>query len=419
MNQQILIVDDSLSIREYMSHALSELGAPRVETTENAFIGIKRVHQNPRRYKAIFIDLNMPGMDGIELLRLLANSPYQGCVIVISQLDSKILELAMTTAKEHKLLLLGAMKKPLLRDDLARMLLRINSVNPFSGRPAERIKKRELQEAISESRVLPYFQPKVNIHSGRVIGFEALLRIDQPDQGVMPPLSILPTAEKFQLSKLLARKMIQASMADFKQLCVQAQCDEYSLSINMSPLELFDSNAVSFLANTADHYGIERQRILIEITENHVLSTVHQLETLNRFCVNGFRLSLDDFGTGFTNFQQLMELPFSEIKLDRLFVHGCYTDDVSKVIIHSVQSIAQKNNIHLLAEGIEHQDDLSYLVDAGVHDFQGFLFCRPKPLVEINRWLQQWHKVNPSLLTHATLPLAELSTPSSDYPHYH
>ena len=131
--------------------------------------------------------------------------------------------------------------------------------------------------------------------------------------------------------------------------------------------------------------------IILEITEQHALSSSAQLETLNRLRMRGFGISLDDFGTGFTNVQQLKTLPFTEVKIDRTLISNIESDLFSQVIVSSLVNIAIQDDLTIVAEGIERVEELEYLERFKEHILmQGFLISRPKGKTEFIRWAQSW-----------------------------
>ncbi len=134
--------------------------------------------------------------------------------------------------------------------------------------------------------------------------------------------------------------------------------------------------------------------IILEITENQPMNQSIQLETMNRLRIRGFDISLDDFGTGFTNIQQLKSLPFTEIKIDRSLITHVESDRFSQVLIDSLIDIAQNQQLDIVAEGIERIEELQYL-DRYKHSLlmQGFLISKPKPLTDLVGWIHSWQRM--------------------------
>ena len=139
--------------------------------------------------------------------------------------------------------------------------------------------------------------------------------------------------------------------------------------------------------------GVDKSQVILEITEEFALKSTEQLESLNRFRIRGFGLSLDDFGTGFTNLQQLRSLPFTEVKIDRSLITDIHCDQFNQVVVNSLADISSRLNVTLIAEGMETIEDLNYLESnyKKMH-IQGFLICTPRPIDNLLRWYHSWTK---------------------------
>ncbi len=145
----------------------------------------------------------------------------------------------------------------------------------------------------------------------------------------------------------------------------------------------------------ASQHDISPSQIVIEVTEEWALQSSNQLETLNRLRMKGYGVSMDDFGTGFTNVTQLKSLPFSEIKIDRSFITNIHQDYFSQVIVNTLIDITKKYDCELVAEGVECHEEYQYLKSLNAKMiFQGYLISKPKPKDELIRWFHNWKKMS-------------------------
>ena len=237
-------------------------------------------------------------------------------------------------------------------------------------------------------------RPKVDINNHQIHSIELLARIDSPGGGgIIPPARFISAAEDNGLIDLLTFQMLEVAISEYSEMQSIIK-NPFSLALNLSPIQLEDLSIPDKLDTMISQFDIQSHQIVIEVTEEHALISNNQLETLNRFRIKGYGISLDDFGTGFTNVNQLLNLPFSEVKIDRSLVTNIQNDRFSQVIIKSLVELSQKMNIDLVAEGIEAIEELKYFEEFDSRIFlQGYIFTKPKPKREFLRWYQSWEKV--------------------------
>jgi len=170
---------------------------------------------------------------------------------------------------------------------------------------------------------------------------------------------------------------------------------DLTLAFNLSPIQLDDLDTPKRLDALFSEHDIQPSQIVIEVTEEWALQSSNQLETLNRLRMKGYGVSMDDFGTGFTNVTQLKHLPFSEIKIDRSFITNIHQDYFSQVIVKTLIDITKEYHYDLVAEGIESHEEYQYLKDLNANMvFQGYLISKPKPKDELIRWFHNWKKMS-------------------------
>ncbi len=385
----ILVVDDSLAICQLLVSMLKDYGVSDVEYCHSGEAAFEIVEETPTRYDAMFVDLHMEGIDGLELIAKLDGIHYHGGIIVMSALDKRILEFTLEVISSYNIRVLGSAPKPFEKSLIAFMVKRIQSCRPFQPPKESMIRRRELRNAIEAKQVLAYFQPKVSSLDCRLTGLECLVRLNLPGKGIVFPNRFIPVAERFNLVEQLLEATFAEALPQYQRFLEETGTD-VSLSFNISPLQLYSDFFPELISEYIDSSNIEKSKVILEITENYAIREDQQLKNLNRLRIHGFALSLDDYGAGFTNIRQLRSLPFNEIKLDSKLIEGIHKDQVLQIIVESVRKVCSEINVTLVAEGVDNTNDLTCLNSLGIDVYQGYLFCRPKPLNELLRWHRVW-----------------------------
>lgn len=394
---KIMVVDDSQAILMVMKAILTELGVTHISCCSDATQALQKIRQAAHQYDAVFTDLNMPEIDGMELIRQLGELKYAGGVAIISEMDNKVINLAADLARQCNAHLIGNITKPVQLSEVDRLLHKLGSfISPLNHTEIP-LNESELLHAISHNQVTPFYQPKVNRSTKHVTSIEVLARIVSEDEGTtLLPHRFIGPAEDLDLINLITFQLFEKATEEFK--CIRSElCHPARLAFNLSPSQLNDPSCPDKLALILELNRLTPQDIILEITEHLPLESSTQLETMNRLRIRGFEISLDDFGTGFTNLHQLKSLPFSEIKIDRSLVTHVESDRFSQVLIDSLVDIAQNERLSIVAEGVERIEELQYL-DRYKHNLlmQGFLICRPKPKKEFIRWIRSWLRMTNS-----------------------
>ncbi|WP_445219429.1 putative bifunctional diguanylate cyclase/phosphodiesterase [Bradyrhizobium sp. Pa8] len=237
----------------------------------------------------------------------------------------------------------------------------------------------ELRDAIQNDVLRPYYQPLVDLSSGRITGFEALVRWPHAERGMVSPADFIPVAEETGLINPLGGLML-------RRACLDAATwpDDVRVAVNLSPLQFRSGNLLSVVTDALKHSGLPARRLELEITETllleksaHVLATLHALRAL------GVRISMDDFGTGYSSLSYLRSFPFDKIKIDQSFVRDLGANREAQAIIRSIVSLGKGLGVTITAEGVETEAELSCLRAEGCDEGQGFLFSKARPNAEI------------------------------------
>jgi diguanylate cyclase (GGDEF)-like protein len=242
----------------------------------------------------------------------------------------------------------------------------------------------ELRQAIVEQTIMPYFQPFVNIQSGRLLGVEILARWQHPIRGMVPPTEFIPIAEDLGLIGLVTENLL-------RRACYAAARwpPEITIACNVSSLQLKDPELPSMVRSVLSETGLPCCRLEIEITESALVADFDLarviLLQLKEF---GIRLALDDFGTGYSSLRHLQMLPFDKLKIDGSFVATMLDSRESGKIVSAVVGLGRSLGLSTVAEGVETEETAAALRELGCDLAQGWLFGRPVPDHEIDLLLR-------------------------------
>jgi len=337
----------------------------------------------------IVLDLLMPRVDGVEIIRHLASINCNSCLILMSGFDDGVLHSAQKLAIEHQLNFNGSLSKPFRQRELFELLTRldISSKLKQSGKPNISFSAEELKTAIESNQLTVHYQPKIQLLSGNIVGLEALVRWQHPAHGLIFPEHFIPMAEHHKFIDELTWKVLQQ---------VTEQCQRWNrqnlkfpVAVNMSASTMQELSLPERMLELVNKYGLESRQIILEVTETTLMTElVKSLDILTRLRMKGFKLAIDDFGTGYSSLVQLHRAPFAELKIDASFITDMVNDKEASTIVETVIALAQKLDMQVVAEGVESQNCLDMLTGMGCDMAQGFYICKPKPVEDINEWFQ-------------------------------
>lgn len=388
--RRVLVVDDDALARRQTSLLLAAMGVREVLTIdsgEGALAEIARL--GSRAIDLLITDLKMPGMDGIAFLRRLAEDAYPGGLIIASGVDDQVLHTAANLMRVKGLHLRGAVRKPLTRAILTKLLT--TTCEQPSQTPAQpaapEIPPDDLLDGLQRDEFSLHFQPKVNANSLQVVGLEALARWQRQGRPIRPDLFI-DAAERHGLIVPLSQRLLDKTLAAAAALA--AAGFPLPIAFNLSTDWLSDIALPETIEQRLAAAGLAPERLILEITETRLMSDLStSLDVLARLRLKGFKLSIDDFGTGYSSMEQLQRIPFSELKIDRGFVRGAAERPTARAILSSSFDMARKLGLTSVAEGVETQADLDLVRGLGCDLIQGWLIARAMPVDELFVWLKQ------------------------------
>lgn len=390
----LLIVDDSTVQRQHAAALCRELGIELIYEAGNGSEALELLSRLILRPSLMIVDLEMPGMDGVELIQHLHQRQLDIPLIVASGRENALIQSVETMSGVLGLHVLAGLQKPLKLDQLAKALGHYSEAHSVAPEKELGILApfgaAELAHAIGSGEILAHYQPKVDIRTGIVRGVEALARWQHPKMGLIPPGRFIPLAEQegqihaLTLS-IMAQALAQAAIWNTRGL-------KLSVAVNLSPRLLDSPGLVQESSALLDRHSLQAEQIVLEITESSVVA-YHgaALGVLARLRIKGFGLSIDDYGTGFSSMQQLARIPFTELKIDRSFVHGAHQRKNLRVILQSALDMAHRLELVTVAEGIETLEDWHLLQELGCTIGQGYLIAKPMPAAALPQWLKSHH----------------------------
>ncbi|HET9107055.1 MAG TPA: EAL domain-containing response regulator [Steroidobacteraceae bacterium] len=390
----VLIVDDSGVQRGIGAALCRELRIPHVHEAGNGREALALLDRLPAPPALLIIDLEMPTMDGPELLSALGKRGSRTPIILASSRERALMNSVQDMGTAMGLRIVGALQKPLTLASLAALLRnKLNGAAVETKGPARRqaVDPESLRAALARGDIQVHYHPQVEIDTGRVRGVEALARWHDAQQGWIAPDAFIPVAEQHGLIRELTLHVAEEAMRQTALWCRHGL--DLSIAVNLSPLVLEHGELVEEISQLQQRHGLRAEQIVLEITENSLVRDIPiALGVLTRLRLRGFRLSLDDYGTGFSSMQQLARIPFTELKIDRTFVHGAHERDSLQVILRSALEMASQLGIETVAEGVECLQDWRLLRQYGCKLAQGWLLAKAMPGPELEGWLPTLHR---------------------------
>ena len=246
----------------------------------------------------------------------------------------------------------------------------------------------ELKKGLQHDQLSLYFQPKINLHTSRVCGVEALIRWHHPTRGFISPEEFIPLAEQGGLIRELTSRVIRMSMEHLQHW--KAIGISIPVSINLSVRDIQDNNLPSQISSAIENHALDASCLELEITESAFMSAPQKgLRVLKNLDSLGIPMGIDDFGTGYSSIAYLRDLPVKIIKIDRSFVMDMDSNDNNRKIVKSIIDLGHNLDLQVVAEGVENRKSLDMLKNLGCDMAQGYFILKPRPFDELTDWLQK------------------------------
>jgi EAL domain-containing protein (putative c-di-GMP-specific phosphodiesterase class I)/FixJ family two-component response regulator len=397
----VLVVDDEPFVLRTTAAVLSRLGCTHVETSDNVADALKLMSTTKPTIGLVICDLNMPGVDGLELLKRFDEMAYCGDILIISGEDAQTLKMAEALAHARGLSVIGSIAKPIQAEALSNILSQL-SLHQRNTKKASAesmaITPEMLASAIEAGELKPWFQPKIEIANRIPVGVEVLARWPESSIGPIFPDTFIPVAEAHGLIDMLTFSLVEQAIKIDQGWRQQDIVLEMAVNISMN--SLYDEGFPDKLEKHVLKACGSIDQIKLEVTETQLMEDlVRPLEALLRLRMKKVKLSIDDFGVGHSNISQLRNLPFDELKLDRSYVHSSVNEERTNLILESTVEMGKKLDMSIVAEGVETLEDWIRVEQLGCDMVQGYFTARPMPGDEIPSWIASWPRLRNGLFS--------------------
>lgn len=386
---RVLVLEDHLFQRSVATSLLKQLGCRDVLEAANGSEALAVLAQEGP-VDVVVCDLQMDGMDGLEFIQRISATGQVGAIIVSSGLPWDVRRAVRQMGALLGLNMLGDIGKPLLAEALQPLLELALSQRPATFEPPAALEvadEQQVRRALHDQQLEAWYQPKFDLQTGSVLGVEVLARWNHPSKGVLSPAVFLPAMERAGLMDDLLFALMQQALA--QQRKAKGLGLSLELAFNLHAAQLADVGLTAHIKGLLTAYQAPCGSITFELTESGLLEVpAVSLENLVRLRMLGCRLSIDDFGAGFSSLQRLCQLPFNEIKLDAEFVRGLAHEPRCRAVIGSTLALGETLGMSVVVEGIETAEQQQQLLEMGCAQGQGYWHARPMPGADLLRWLQ-------------------------------
>ncbi len=295
--------------------------------------------------------------------------------------------------------LLARFRNMLNRVEADRVAMRAanSSELPHFSKAMEHLQlEHELKVAIRDQQLKPYYQPIVCLATGKLAGFEALIRWHHPVHGTIMPDAFIPTAEQSDLIRGVTSACLLQACHDLPELRIAAlgnveQVKPVFMSVNITGRDLANPDLIAEIQTNLDQFGLTGEMLKLEITEN---SLMHNLDAVSSMLLRlrelGIGIAIDDFGTGYSSMSHLTQLPISTLKIDRSFISAMPTSQQNRNVVKTILHLARELGVTTVAEGVDSLDAIAFLAERGCEYVQGYYYSKPVPLDEAVTMIENW-----------------------------
>lgn len=363
---RLLIIDDDTVFRNFARLVAEAVGYDTLITGEAKVFKEQVRSWGP---SVVILDVNMPGIDGIELLRDLVDMRIAARIVIASAVDVKVLETVGQLASERGLAIAATLQKPVSQEALTQVLERLREVE-------KQLLAGALAHAIANNDLILEYLPILDCKTGQISAVEALVRWQHPSRGMIPPDQFVSLAEQGDVIHQLTQWVATAATRHTARW--RREGFDLGLALNISARNLEDPALAEMLASICAQSGHKPEKLTVELGAAALGGDLaHTRDTLSRLCLKGFRLSVEEFGTGDLSLGKLRRLPLSELKIDRPFVSQMMTDEDSRLVVEASIDLAHKFGLSVLAVGVTMRTILAAVKQRGADSAQGFFISPP------------------------------------------
>jgi EAL domain-containing protein (putative c-di-GMP-specific phosphodiesterase class I) len=377
-----VVLDDDEHLANLVGDLTRSAGFDTTVTTRADAFQAAVANREPR---LIVLDLQMPEIDGVEALRLLAEQKCSAAILLVTGMDQRTMSAAEEYGRTRRLNLLGSLQKPFSPPEFIDKLRSFRAAN-------DELTLTDLQAAIEQNKLVVYYQATLRRFadgSWDVGAAEALLRWDHPQRGILTPDMFLKMGEDGGLARPMADYVLQRGV---EQLRIwRNHGHELGLRVNISAQLIADLDFPDRLEILLKEHNIDPSLLTLEITETSMLEQAPAtIDILTRLRVKEMALAIDDFGIGYSSLTQLFRMPFNEMKIDKSLVKSMPESREAYVMVETLVELAQKLGLSACAEGVESLETLRMLDDIGCDAAQGYFVSKPVTAAELPNVLARW-----------------------------
>jgi EAL domain-containing protein (putative c-di-GMP-specific phosphodiesterase class I) len=380
MTLRLLAIDDEPDICELVAEIAAELDYEVHQAHDADAVFNELAAFTP---DVIVLDLMMPGMDGVEWLRVLANKVRTAKICLISGSDLRVLNSARRLGSAHGLDVFAVFEKPLDVQQLRSALveLRGGTVTGMTGA--------DIANALDAGQMVMCHQPLVTIADRKIFGTEALLRWQHPSRGLLLPGDFLDLALQEGLLQPITQFALEQAVAS--AAAWRDAGHTLTVAVNIGTASLLDLTLPDQISEICGLVNLPTEQILLEVTETEAMKdTKRTMDVLLRMRLRGIGLGIDDFGTGHSSLRELQRMPFSEMKIDKSFVLDMATNRDCRVIVETIIGLGHNFGLKVVAEGVEDFRAWSMLSEMGCDLAQGYYISRAMPSERVLNWIGDW-----------------------------
>ena len=381
--RRVFVIDDEAAFCLFMSRLVGGLGYEVTTTSHIKSLNLGELTKSD----ILFVDMMMPGTDGIQVLDVLSRHHVKSAIVLMSGMHGEVLVTAEIIAKRSDLRVVGVLNKPFRVDDIRRILEAEQRTPQWPGsKPiTSEINIEDIVAGLERQEFDVHFQPIVDLATGQPVGYEALARWNSKF-GLVAPDRFIAVAARHGVLPRLTRQIAQRALTGAEKLKQRGLIA--SVWVNLGTEDLIDDQLPEKLAEMVADHGLPAGSLTVELTESSATTNeVAMLGILARLRLKGIGLAIDDFGTAYSNLERLSIIPFTSLKIDKQFISDMVVKANARFIVESSIALAKRLKIKAVAEGIETEEQLKILKASRCDFGQGYLIARPMEFERLVEWV--------------------------------
>ncbi|MBS1206119.1 MAG: hypothetical protein H6R25_3018 [Proteobacteria bacterium] len=377
-NYKVLVLDEQPHNTKHIHGMLQATGLFDVHIASTASRALSLLENH--HFHLAIVDMDSPVMDVLQFISEISERQMNTMLMLVSSHSRSLMNSVSLVAKEHGLAVIGTLQKPYSDEALRLLLQQIKctvaenpSINDGNMSTQRIFNHQMVENGLKMGEIKAWFQPKIDLASGKIVGAEALTRWDHPEYGFMMAGSFLDVIRRYALQKTLLFRMLNDALD--AHLLWQRSGYTVQVSVNL-PVPLLDDPQLSEdLFQQVGAHGVEPKNVCFELLEDEAsLEPVNYYMSTSKLRLKGFSLAQDDFGRGYSSMYNLISTPFTELKIDMSLVKGVADDEIRKTALITSVQLGRQLGLTVTAEGVENTRDLQFLRHIGCDCAQGFLF---------------------------------------------